>query len=87
MTYKILLTPRVRKDLLKLPPPIQSKISRKIDSLAKTPRPRGMEKLSGEDDIYRVRTGDYRIIYQIQDKQLIVLVVKVGHRRDIYRKR
>jgi mRNA interferase RelE/StbE len=67
--------------------PDQVRIAAKIDSLAHDPRPRGVEKLSGEENLYRVRVGNYRIIYQLQDAQLIVLVVKVGHRRDVYRKR
>ena len=57
----------------------------KIDALAQNPRPSGVVKLSGEDDLYRIRVGNYRITYSIQDNHLLVLVVKIGHRRDIYR--
>ncbi len=56
-----------------------------IDVLKENPRPVDCTKLQGEDELYRVRVGDYRIVYQIQDRQLIVLVVQIGHRREIYR--
>ncbi len=56
-----------------------------IDSLAQTPRPSGCVKLSGSDDLFRLRVGDYRIIYQVRDAVLIVLVIDIGHRREIYR--
>jgi mRNA interferase RelE/StbE len=56
-----------------------------IDSLAANPRPQGVEKMKGEKNLYRVRTGDYRILYTIEDRKLIVLVVKIGNRRDVYR--
>ncbi len=56
-----------------------------LDSLAKNPRPPGCVKLQGGDDLYRVRVGDYRVVYTIQDTVLVVLVVEAGHRRDIYR--
>jgi mRNA interferase RelE/StbE len=56
-----------------------------IDGLEAEPRPLGSVKLKGADELYRVRVGDYRIVYQIRDRELIVLVVQVGHRREIYR--
>jgi len=61
------------------------RFSREIDALAENPRPPGSLKLQGNDELYRVRVGDYRIIYQIQDRVLLVLVVEIGNRRDIYR--
>lgn len=67
-----------------LPSQIQQRLKSKIDSLATTPRPHGSEKLSGADLLYRIRVGDYRI-YAVEDDRLLVLVVKVGHRREIYR--
>ena len=56
-----------------------------LDALEENPCPVNSVKLQGEEELYRVRVGDYRIVYQIQDRQLIVLVVPVGHRREIYR--
>ena len=56
-----------------------------VDLLETNPRPNNCIKLQGETELYRVRVGDYRIVYQIQDRQLVVLVVQIGHRRQIYR--
>jgi mRNA interferase RelE/StbE len=64
---------------------VQKRLCQRIDALADNPRPAGVVKLSGSDDIYRVRIGDYRIIYEIQDIGLIVLVLKIGHRRAVYK--
>jgi mRNA interferase RelE/StbE len=86
MTYDIQVS-EAAKDFLKTIHKIDlKKIVKKIDQLTHDPRPRGVEKLSGEDDIYRIRSGDYRIIYHIRDKTLLVLVLKVGHRKNVYKK-
>ena len=63
----------------------QQRIAVRIDALAENPRPAGAIKLTGEDGVYRLRSGDYRILYAIQDDVLLVLVLKIGHRRDVYR--
>lgn len=57
-----------------------------ILALGENPRPKGASKLSGQRPFYRVRVGDYRVIYEIQEKILVVLVIKVGHRREVYQK-
>jgi mRNA interferase RelE/StbE len=61
------------------------RIVEKIAGLAESPRPQGSEKLAGYDDRYRVRQGDYRVVYLIDDKALNVTIFRVGHRRDVYR--
>ncbi len=63
----------------------QRLIGSRVDALAKNPRPPGIEALRGEKDLYRLRAGDYRIIYRIQDRALVVLVLAIGHRREVYR--
>lgn len=78
------LVPAAVRQLRKLPPDARRRIQAAIELLAETPRPAGAKKLSGSSGDWRVRTGDYRIIYEIRDAQLIVLVVALGHRRDIY---
>jgi len=60
-------------------------VARKIDALADNPRPSGAEKLKGAKDLWRIRSGNYRIIYTIQDEALLVLVIRIGHRREVYR--
>jgi len=82
--YSILLKDSVRKDLESVPNNYLQRIMNRIGALADNPRPVGCEKLSGQEK-YRVRQGDYRIIYSIQDTWLTVWIVKVGHRRDVDR--
>jgi mRNA interferase RelE/StbE len=82
--YSVFIQPSAAKELEKLPVEQRRRIGKKIRSLADEPRPYGCEKLSG-DDLYRIRQGDYRVVYSIVDKVLVVLVVRVGHRRDVYR--
>jgi len=82
--YELLVRPSVSKDTKDIPPRDLKKILRRMEALRDDPRPPGCVKLSGLD-FYRVRQGDYRIIYEIEDQRLIVIVVKVGHRRGIYR--
>ena len=84
--YKIQIKPSAVKELEKLPGKDLQKIISKIKSLSDDPRPPGCEKLSG-DEKYRIRQGNYRIVYAIEDGILIVFVVKIGHGRDIYKKR
>jgi mRNA interferase RelE/StbE len=82
--YRILTKPSTVREIDALPKKERQRIVRKIQSLADEPRPRGCEKLSGEDK-YRIRQGDYRIVYSISDRDLTVIVVKVAHRREVYR--
>jgi len=85
-SYKLVITKSAQKDIRKLPKPEINRIDKKIKSLRIIPRPFGCEKLKGSKSSYRIRVGDYRIIYTIYDKKLIISVIKVGHRRDIYKK-
>jgi len=82
--YKIYFKKSVEKDFHIIPKKDLRKIILRIEELAKDPRPPGHEKLTAQDR-YRIRQGRYRIIYSIQDKDLTIWVVKVGHRKDIYR--
>ena len=83
-SYELVFKKSVVKDLRAFPKQDVKRIMQRIRSLADEPRPAGCEKLSGLDR-YRIRQGIYRIIYEIEDARLIVLVVKIGHRRDVYR--
>lgn len=86
MTYRIEFRPAALRDLKNLPKDVLDRISRKISALAENPRPLGVEKLSGsEEDFYRIRVGDYRVLYAIQDKILLIIIIKVRHRREVYR--
>lgn len=83
--YKILYKKSVDKDLRKLSSPIRVQIVKKIQLLAVNPMPKGITKLRGSTDLYRLRHSDYRIIYRINGKELIILIIKVGHRKDVYK--
>jgi mRNA interferase RelE/StbE len=84
MPYHIDYLPAARKAIEKLPRRLQQRIIERIGTLSSNPRPTGCVKLTGQD-AYRIRIGDYRVIYTIEDDKLIVLVIDVGHRRDVYR--
>ena len=81
--YKILFCRSVLKDLHKIPKNELRRIIKKIENLAHVPRPQGCEKISGQER-FRIRQGNYRITYSVQDDELTIWVVKVGHRREIY---
>jgi mRNA interferase RelE/StbE len=82
--YSVFLKKSVWKDFEKITKKDLKKILHRIEMLAQDPRPSGCEKLSGQER-YRLRQGRYRIVYSIQDDELTVWVVKVGHRKDVYR--
>lgn len=84
-SYSIQLTRSAAKELERIPLKDRRRIVDRITALADDPRPAGIERLSG-DDKYRIRQGDCRILYEIVDHELIVAVVRVGHRREVYRR-
>ena len=83
--YKILIKPSAVKELKRLPKKDVQRITSKIQSLSKEPRPYDCEKLSAQER-YRIRQGIYRIVYSIEDDNLIVYVIKIAHRSDVYKK-
>ena len=83
-SYRLLIKPSAAKELEDLPRKDRARIVRRISQLAADSRPPGCEKLSGHDQ-YRVRHGDFRIVYSVDDPEPSVLVVKIGHRRDVCR--
>jgi mRNA interferase RelE/StbE len=85
MSYTILFKNSALKELRKLPEVFSEQVARDIDGLARNPRPQGHKKLKGIDNLYRIRSGNFRIVYQIQDKVLIVLIIRIGDRKEVYR--
>ncbi len=85
MAYSIVFATAAKRQFDKLPQAIQRRITDSVSQLENDPRPTGVVKLSGKDGLYRLRVGDYRAIYRIEDDRLIILIVKIGHRREIYR--
>ena len=86
MTYRVEVAPAAVRQLRKLDTSARRRIQAAIELLADQPRPSGAKKFVGGDGEWRARTGDYRIIYEIHDHVLRVLVIAVGHRRDIYQR-
>ena len=81
--HSISISDEAAKQIRRLDKPIRERIRKRIRELAKTPRPAGAKRLRTRPD-WRIRVGDYRIVYRIEDQELVVLVVKVGHRKDVY---
>jgi mRNA interferase RelE/StbE len=85
VTWQIEIKRSARKALLALPSTMRRRLGERIDALADEPRPPGARKLAGSDIQYRIRVGDYRILYEIHDNRLVINVIKIGHRREVYR--
>ena len=85
MTHTVLIKPSARRELESLPDEMLRRVDRIIASLVTDPRPRGCVKLQGAADLFRMRVGDYRVIYRIDDAIRVVEVTRIGHRRDVYR--
>lgn len=84
MPYRVEYSARASRDLAALPQDVQRRIRPRIDALADNPRPSGVKKLKGEDNVWRIRVGDYRVLYEIHDKILFVLVLRIRHRGSAY---
>ncbi|MBC8153493.1 MAG: type II toxin-antitoxin system RelE/ParE family toxin [Bacteroidetes bacterium] len=82
--YRVVINKSAEKELIRLPLETIVRIREKISSLADDPRPDGCKKLKGYKDLYRIRVSDYRVIYSINDGLLIITVLAVGNRKDIY---
>lgn len=83
-TWRVVILRDAEKVLRRLPRPLQQRLGAEIDALASNPRPQSCKKLKGYDDLYRVRVGDWRIIYAVRDAQLLIVVVEVGPRSGVY---
>ena len=83
--YRVLFKRSADRALRKLPLAVQRRIVAEVDSLAHNPQPPGVLKMSGAENLWRIRIGDYRVVYEIHDDRLIVLVLRVAHRKDVYR--
>ena len=85
-SYRVLIKPSAAKEIEAVgQKEDRQRIVMRIQSLARDPRPFGSEKLSGREDLYRLRVGQYRVVYSVGDAELVVVIVRVGHRKDVYR--
>jgi mRNA interferase RelE/StbE len=87
VTYRIDFTTAAARQVKKLPHPARERVLQLVEGLAEDPRPHGARKLVGEQTAWRIRAGDYRVIYDVFDDELTVTVVRAGHRRDVYETR
>jgi len=85
--YRVEILAAARRQLEKLARSPQGRVRQAVRTLATDPRPPGAKLLSDERTIWRIRVGDYRVLYEIRDEQLVVLVIRLGHRREVYRGR
>jgi len=85
VTYQVEFSRQAQKQFEALPRQIQQRLQPQIDTLVEEPRPSGVKKLKGAENQYRIRVGSYRIVYEIQDAVLLVILLRIGHRREIYR--
>ena len=83
--YAVEVTPAASRQIRKLDRNTQKRVLARIEKLEEDPRPRDASKLQSPEELYRVRVGDFRIVYQVEDDRLLVLIVRVGNRREIYR--
>ena len=85
MPYRIEWKPSALREFKKLPPGLRNTIERKIELLADNPRPDGCRKLAGLETAYRLRLGDYRLVYEVDDQIILVHILRIRHRRESYR--
>ena len=85
LTSRVVIPNSVRKTLETLEEPMRSRIIDRLDALAINPRPRGAVKMAGQHGTFRLRVGDWRIVYEVRDAELMILLLKIGHRREVYR--
>jgi mRNA interferase RelE/StbE len=83
--YAIIVKPSADRALQRLPKAVQWRIVAALKQLAAEPRPPGVKKLAGAENLWRLRAGDYRIVYEIHEAQVVVLVLRIAHRKDVYR--
>jgi len=87
MAWEVRFKPSALREFRDLPGDVQIRVGRRLDILSSDPRPPGVQKLEGGTGFYRVRVGDYRIVYAIDNPARVVFILKVGHRGDVYRRR
>jgi mRNA interferase RelE/StbE len=85
MRYEIIIKPTAEKSMDKIPRSARRRIADALEGLRNDPRPKGVVKLAGDENLWKIRIGVYRVVYEIHDDQLTVLVLRVAHRKDVYR--
>ena len=84
--YRLVFRPSAERAFLALPKEVQRRLDKRLLALQDAPRPSGIKALAGASGVYRLRVGDYRVLYEVHDDQVLVLVLAIGHRREVYRR-
>ena len=85
MRYQIIIKPTAEKSMDKIPLPVRRRVADAIEELRSDPRPAGVVKLAGDENLWRIKIGNYRVVYEIHDDRLVVFVLRAAHRKDVYR--
>jgi len=85
VAYKVAILPSALDRLARVPRPDQKRLQAKIDQLSDDPRPAGAKRLHGKRELLRLRSGHYRVIYTVEDNRRAILIIRIGHRREVYR--
>jgi mRNA interferase RelE/StbE len=86
VAYSVKLSPAAARQFRDLPRQVQERLQPRIDALADDPRPSGVKKMEGATDLFRIRVGDYRVVYQVDDAAQSIIIAKVADRKDVYRR-
>jgi len=84
-SYEVEISRTAERQLRQLPAQDQLRVARAMVALGREPSPRGVRKLTGYDDVYRLRVGRYRVLYSFEERRLVIVILKIGHRKDVYR--
>jgi mRNA interferase RelE/StbE len=84
-SYEVEISRTAERQLRQLPAQDQLRVARAMVALGRGPSPRGVRKLTGYDDVYRLRVGRYRVLYSVEERRLVIIILKIGHRKDVYR--
>ncbi len=85
MSYRVIVKPSAERAVERLPLAVATRVVAAMTALADDPRPPGCKKMQGTPNLWRIRTGDYRIVYEIYDREIVIVVLKIAHRKDVYR--
>jgi mRNA interferase RelE/StbE len=85
VSYRVIVKPSAERAVERLPLAVATRVVAALTALAEDPRPHGCTKMQGAPNLWRIRTGDYRIVYEIDDRAIVIVVLRVAHRKDVYR--
>jgi len=85
VSYRVIVKPSAEREVNRLPLAVATRVVAAMTALGDDPRPPGVKKMQGAENLWRVRVGDYRIVYEIHDREIVIVVLRIAHRKDVYR--